>query len=164
MYDEQFMKRAIELSAEALTKPGTQPFGAVVVKDGKIVGEGLNHADAHFDPTSHGEVEAVRDACRNLKTLDLSGCELYTSCEPCAICVTTMTATGISKMYYAASLGQATALLAPLTPAERHPLDCDLLRSEAGATVHDRKMPAEQSLDSDAVAVLGQWVAKVKAS
>ena len=164
MYDERFMKRAIEISAEALTKPGTQPFGAVVVKDGKIVGEGLNHSNAHFDPTSHGEVEAVRDASRNLKTLALSGCELYTSCEPCAICVTTMTAAGISKMYYAASLGQANAVLGALTSAERHPLDCDLLRSEAGATVHERKMPAEQSLDGDAVTVLDRWVAKTKAS
>jgi tRNA(Arg) A34 adenosine deaminase TadA len=157
------MKRAIEISAEALMKPGTQPFGAVVVKDGKIVGEGLNHSNINFDPTSHGEVEAVRDACRNLKTLDLSGCELYTSCEPCAICVTTMTAAGIAKMYYAASLGQANALLDALSSEERHPLDCDLLRSEAGATVHDRKMPAEQSLDGEAVAVLGQWVSKTKA-
>ena len=82
MYDEKFMRRAIELSAQALDTPGTRPFGAVVVKDGKIVGEGLNQSAKNYDPTSHGEVEAVRDACRNLKTTDLSGAELYTSCEP----------------------------------------------------------------------------------
>ena len=86
MYDEKFMRRAIELSAQALEKPGARPYAAVIVKDGKIVGEGLNQSTGHFDPTSHGEVEAIRDACRNLKTLDLSGCDLYTSAEPCSMC------------------------------------------------------------------------------
>jgi len=85
MYDEKFMRRAIELAATALNIPGARPYGAVVVKDGRIVGEGLNEAAKKFDPTSHGEVEAVRDACRNLKTTDLTGCELYTSCEPCSV-------------------------------------------------------------------------------
>ena len=96
MYDEKFMRRAIELSAQALDTPGARPYGAVVVKDGKIVGEGLNQSAKNFDPTSHGEVEAVRDACRNLKTTDLSGAELYTSCEPCSVCVATMIMAGIS--------------------------------------------------------------------
>lgn len=164
MYQERFMKRAIELSAQALTMPGTEPFGAVVVKDGEIVGEGLNHSLAHFDPTSHGEVEAVRDACRKLKTVDLSGCELYTSCEPCAMCVTTMTIAGISKLYYASSMGQAGLAFASLTKAERHPIDPDLLCDEAAAPVDKRHMPAEQKLDAEAVAILDQWVAQKKAS
>ena len=164
MYQERFMKRAIELSAQALTMPGTEPFGAVVVKDGEIIGEGLNHSLAHFDPTSHGEVEAVRDACRNLKTVDLSGCELYTSCEPCAMCVTTMTIAGISKLYYASSMQQAGAAFLSLTKAERHPIDPELLRGEAAAPVDQRRMPAEQSLDAEAVAILDQWVAQKKAS
>ena len=90
MYDEKFMRRAIELSAQAIDTPGARPYGAVVVKDGKIVGEGLNQSAKNFDPTSHGEVEAIRDACRNLKTTDLSGTDLYTSCEPCSVCVATM--------------------------------------------------------------------------
>ena len=87
MYDEKFMRRAIELSTQALDEPGARPYGAVVVKDGRIVGEGLNQSAKNFDPTSHGEVEAIRDACRNLKTTDLSGADLYTSCEPCSVCV-----------------------------------------------------------------------------
>ena len=86
MYREEFMKRAIALSAQALQTPGTEPFAALVVKDGAVVGEGFNHSVAHFDPTSHGEIEAIRDACRKLQTVDLGGCELYTSCEPCALC------------------------------------------------------------------------------
>jgi tRNA(Arg) A34 adenosine deaminase TadA len=164
MYQERFMRRAIALSAQALDLPGTEPFGAVVVKDGEIVGEGLNHSLAHFDPTSHGEVEALRDACRNLKTVDLAGCELYTSCEPCAMCVTAMTIAGIAKLYYAASMEQAGTAFAALTPGERHPIDPALLREEAAAPVDNRQMPAEQSLDKEAVAILDQWAARKKGS
>ena len=65
-YRDEFMQRALALSAQALDTPGTEPFGAVVVKDGRIVGEGFNHSVAHWDPTSHGETEAIRDACRRL--------------------------------------------------------------------------------------------------
>src|SRR2546423_14621748 len=111
MYDENFMRRAIELSAQALEMPGARPYGAVVVKDGQISGEGLNPSAKNFDPTSHGEVEAVRDACRNLKTTDLSGAELYTSCEPCSVCVSTMIMAGIGRVYYGASLEQSTAVV-----------------------------------------------------
>ena len=111
MYDEKFMRRAIELSAQAIDTPGARPYGAVVVKDGKIVGEGLNQSAKNFDPTSHGEVEAVRDACRNLKTTDLSGTDLYTSCEPCSVCVATMLMAGVSRMYYGASLDQSGAVM-----------------------------------------------------
>jgi len=107
MYDEKFMRRAIELSAQALDEPGARPYGAVVVRDGKIVGEGLNQSAKNFDPTSHGEVEAIRDACRNLKTTDLSGADLYTSCEPCSVCVATMLMAGIARMYYGATLDQS---------------------------------------------------------
>ena len=87
MTDKDFMEHAIGLSRRALEESGAEPFGAVVVKDGAIVGEGLNRAAFLFDPTSHGEVEAIRDACRKLRCTDLSGCDLYTSCEPCALCV-----------------------------------------------------------------------------
>src|SRR3954468_13609495 len=99
MYDETFMRRALALSARALDTPGTEPFGAVVVKDGAIVGEGFNHSVAHFDPTSHGEIEAIRDACRKLETVSLAGCDLYTSCEPCALCAAAMHIAGIGRLY-----------------------------------------------------------------
>jgi guanine deaminase len=157
MYVEAFMKRAIELSQEALTRPGTEPFGAVVVKDGAIVGEGLNHSRAHFDPTSHGEVEAIRDACRRLECVDLSGCDLYTSCEPCAMCVATMEIAGIAKLYYAASMQQSRQAFASLTKEQRHPIDPERLRSEAGAPVHARLTPSEQHMDAEAVHILATW-------
>jgi guanine deaminase len=157
MYQEIFMKKAIELSAEALSKPGTEPFGAVIVRGDKIVGRGLNYSLAHFDPTSHGEVEAIRDACRRLQCVDLSECEIYTSCEPCALCVAAMGIAGIKQMYYAASLPQAGRAFAHLTPAERHPIDMDRLRIEAGATVDKRTTAATQNLDREATLVLEKW-------
>jgi tRNA(Arg) A34 adenosine deaminase TadA len=160
MKEEAPMRRAIELSALALHSPGTEPFGAVVVKDGRIVGEGFNHALAQFDPTSHGEVEAIRDACRNLRTLDLSGCELYTSCEPCALCVAAMEIAGIAKLYYAATLEQSDQAFAGLSPAQRRPIDVAVLRAQAGAALGERRMPAEQRLSSEALAVLKAWAAQ----
>jgi guanine deaminase len=157
MYRPEFMMRAIELSQEALTHPGTEPFGAVVVKDGRIVGEGWNHSLVNFDPTSHGEVEALRDACWKLQTVDLTSCELYTSCEPCALCVAAMQIVGIGRLYYAASLAQSGEAFEGLNPAQRHPIDVDVLRSECGSTIDARRMPAEQQMAPEAIAVLKAW-------
>jgi guanine deaminase len=158
MYDEKFMRRAIELSAQALDTPGARPYGAVIVKDGKIAGEGLNQSAKNFDPTSHGEVEAVRDACRNLKTTDLTGCDLYTSCEPCSVCVATMLMAGVSRMYYGATLGQSAAVV----PRPPLPPPTDLVRTQVGLPLAQRDMPAEQKLSGEAIAVLQAWVKKHK--
>jgi tRNA(Arg) A34 adenosine deaminase TadA len=157
MYDEKFMRRAIELSAQALGTPGARPYGAVVVKDGKIVGEGLNQSAKNYDPTSHGEVEAVRDACRNLKTTDLTGAELYTSCEPCSVCVATMIMAGIGQMYYGASLDQSAAVV----PRPPLPPPTTIVREQVGRPVGERSMlSAEAKLGDEAIAVLKSWVAK----
>jgi guanine deaminase len=155
MYDEQFMRRAIELAAQSLDQPGTRPYAAVIVKDGAIVGEGLNQAPKNFDPTSHGEVEAIRDACRKLKTTDLSGCDLYTSCEPCSMCVSTMIIAGLARMYYGAS-GEQSDRIFP-RPARLRP---DLVRAQLALPTAQRAMPAEQKLAADAVAVLEAWKKK----
>jgi tRNA(Arg) A34 adenosine deaminase TadA len=163
MYQQEFMQRALALSAQALTQPGTEPFGAVVVKDGAIVGEGFNHSVAHSDPTSHGEVEAIRDACRRLGTVDLSGCELYTSCEPCAMCAAAMHIAGIARLYYAASLAQSGQAFEGVTVEARHPIDVDALRAEAGAPLDERRLPAEQKLDGEAVRILAEWAATRRA-
>jgi tRNA(Arg) A34 adenosine deaminase TadA len=157
MYQEQFMKRAIALSAQALQTPGTEPFAALVVKDGAVVGEGFNHSVAHFDPTSHGEIEAIRDACRKLQTVDLGGCDLYTSCEPCALCVAAMRIAGIGQLYYAASLAQSGAVFEGVPAAARHPIDVEALRAEAGAPLERRQLPAEQRMADDAIQVLSDW-------
>ncbi|SAK69728.1 cytidine deaminase [Caballeronia arationis] len=159
MYDDKFMDRALALSAQALTKPGTEPFGAVVVRDGVVVGEGINHSVAHWDPTSHGETEAIRDACRRLETVDLSGCELYTSCEPCALCVAAMKICGIGKLYYGASLAQSGKAFANVSRTARRPIDIDELRDEAGGTLETRSQPSEQKRDAEAVRILEEWAA-----
>jgi tRNA(Arg) A34 adenosine deaminase TadA len=157
MYHDEFMDRALELSAQALTMPGTEPFGAVIVRDGVLVGEGFNHSVANWDPTSHGEIEAIRDACRRLETVDLSGCELYTSCEPCALCVAAMKICGIGKLYYGASLAQSGKAFADVPRAVRHPVDIDDLRREAGGTLESRAQASEQKRDAEAVRILEEW-------
>lgn len=157
MYDETFMKRALALSAQALTTPGSEPFGAVVVQDGRVVGEGFNHSVAHFDPTSHGEVEAIRDACRQLETLDLSDCDIYSSCEPCAMCVAAMHVAGIRRLFYAATLAQSGAAFEGVPVAARRPIDVQALRLAAGATLDEGLTPSEQHLAEDAMAVLQAW-------
>lgn len=158
--DRVFMERAIELSRCALSEPGTEPFGAVVVKDGVVIGEGLNRAKARFDPTSHGEVEAIRDACRKLQCTDLSGCDLYTSCEPCALCVAAMQIAGIRRLYYAASLEGSGRALDAVSPKVRPRIDAVDLRTEAGLSVEERRTPFAQMMEADAVAVLEAWAAK----
>jgi tRNA(Arg) A34 adenosine deaminase TadA len=142
-----FMRRAIEISRREMLEQGAAPFGAVVVKDGKIVGEGCNHVVNRHDPTSHGEVEAIRDAGRNLGTWDLSGCDLYTTCEPCEMCVAAMFWAGIDRLYYANTLADAEALGFDLQP----------LRDMVRADLHERALPAERLLASEARAVLDLW-------
>ncbi len=85
--DQKFMMRAVELARHGMESNDGGPFGCVVVKDGKIVGEGSNRVTSTNDPTAHAEVVAIRDACANLETFQLDGCAVYTSCEPCPMCL-----------------------------------------------------------------------------
>ena len=107
----KYMKIAIELAEESIKNHDGGPFGACIVKDGKIVGRGRNMVLKNNDPTAHAEVMAIRDACSNLGTYDLSGCELYTSCYPCPMCLSATIWANIKKVYYgntkedAASIG-----------------------------------------------------------
>jgi len=96
----EFMKQADALARENLITNNGGPFGAVVVKGGEIVGRGNNHVLANNDPTAHAEVMAIRDACKNLETYDLAGCELYTSCQPCPMCLSATIWANIKKVYY----------------------------------------------------------------
>ena len=96
----EYMKIAKELSEDNLKTNVGGPFGACVVKDGKIIGKGSNHVISNNDPTAHAEVMAIRDACNNLNSYDLSGCELYTSCYPCPMCLSAIIWSNIKKAYY----------------------------------------------------------------
>lgn len=96
----KYMKIANELAKENIITNNGGPFGAVIVKDGKIVGKGNNHVVLDNDPTAHGEMVAIRDACKNLNTFDLSGCDLYTSCYPCPMCLSASIWANIKTIYY----------------------------------------------------------------
>ena len=141
------MHRAIELSAIG-AKEGGQPFGAVVVKDEKIVGEGHSLVEQSFDPSAHGEVVAIREACKALNTWDLTGCELYTSCEPCAMCTSVIWLCNFSKIYYANSLQDAD---------KYHASSSDEMFRDVASHVEKRSIPAERLCADEALEVITWW-------
>ena len=97
----EFMDVAIDLSDDNFDKKYGGPFGACVVKDGKIIGKGINRVIKDNDPTAHAEIVAIRNACKSINSYDLSGCELYTSCYPCPMCLSAIIWSNIKKVYYA---------------------------------------------------------------
>lgn len=107
--DRQFMMRAVELARLAVETNSGGPFGCVVVKDGKIVGEGSNRVTTTNDPTAHAEVVAIRDACSNLGTFQLDGCTIYTSCEPCPMCLGAIYWSRPAGIFYAGTQTDAAA-------------------------------------------------------
>lgn len=157
---EAFMRRALEIARTSLHSPGALPYAAVIVKDDQIVGEGLNRALANSDPTSHGEVEAIRDACGKLGTTSLAGCDLYTTAEPCAMCVATMYLAGIARLYYASAAPESGAFMARL--ATRDPMlvrshTAADLRRQVGLPMEQRQMQATPLLSSEAHALFEEF-------
>ncbi|NLX25636.1 MAG: nucleoside deaminase [Lentisphaerae bacterium] len=106
-YSEKFLREAIRLSREKMEAGEGGPFGAVVVKDQKIIGRGWNRVTSANDPTAHAEVEAIRNACTELGTFSLEGCELYASCEPCPMCLAAIYWARIDALYFAATRNDA---------------------------------------------------------
>lgn len=100
MTKEELMRKAIELSIESVHNGGG-PFGAVIAREGEIIAEGSNGVTIYNDPTAHAEVTAIRKACEKLGTFDLTGCEIYTSCEPCPMCLGAIYWAHLDKIYYA---------------------------------------------------------------
>ena len=141
------MRRAIALAREKMLAGEGRPFGCVILLKGEIIGEGWNSMDQDHDPTAHGEVMAIRDACRRRKTLNLSGAELFTSCEPCPMCTSAIFLSGITKLYYAAA-AEDTALFGN---------DPSRLRREVGNPVAERSMASEQLLGEEGRALLVEW-------
>ncbi len=107
--DRQFIKMACHLASENIDKGGG-PFGAVIVKDGKVVATGCNQVTSNNDPTAHAEVSAIRQACSDAKNFKLDGCVIYTSCEPCPMCLAAIYWAGISKVFYANTQQNAAAI------------------------------------------------------
>ncbi len=137
--NEAFMRKAIELSIENV-KNGGGPFGAVIVRGDEIIATGVNRVTANNDPTAHAEVSAIRAACERLGTFNLEGCEIYTSCEPCPMCLGAIYWAHLDKMYYgntkhdAAEIGFDDSFIyeeIALTPEHRRLASCRLLGEEA---------------------------------
>ena len=147
MTDADFMRYAIELGRRKMEEIGAAPFAAVVVKDGQIVGEGCNTVLIDHDPTLHGEVAAIRDAGRRLGTFDLSGCDIYTSCEPCEMCVAAIWWARIARVFYANALADTA-----------HMMPIDGLTHDVSHPIGERSAPARQLLAAEAYAVIKGWV------
>ncbi len=149
---EKFMRRAIELARKTAVEDNAGgPFAAVVVRDGEIIGEGWNRVVAEHDPTWHGEVAAIRDACRRLGTHDLSGCDLYTSCEPCPMCYAAPWWARIRKIYYGATIEDARLY---------GDFDDSLIYDHLKLPYAERKLPGEEILRDEMVAVWKEFQAK----
>ena len=143
--DKKYMKRAIELSDLAV-KHGNYPFGAVVVKDGTIIAEGENCAVTENDPTGCGEMTALRNAGKALKSYDLTGCVVYASCEPCAMCVGAFFFANISGVFYGIPRAQATKYF-----------DTSKQFAEIAKPIEDRWIPATNLCAKEAFKVMDDW-------
>ncbi|MBN3035039.1 MAG: nucleoside deaminase [Bacteroidales bacterium] len=142
-----FMRHAIMLARENLATFHGGPFGAVIVKDGKIIGQGRNTVLQDKDPTAHAEVNAIRDACINLDTFHLEGCEIYSSCEPCPMCLGAIYWARIDRIWYAA--GREDAALAGFD-------DEDIYLEFEKPNSH-RQIPMEQIMKKEAMEIFRSW-------
>lgn len=149
MRNEDFMRQAIELAVENI-KNGGGPFGAVIVKDGVVVATGVNRVTANNDPTAHAEVCAIRAACTKLGAFDLSGCVIYTSCEPCPMCLGAIYWAHIDKIYYGANQLDAANV----------DFDDSFIYRELELTPDKRNKPVENILHDEAQAPFRAWQEK----
>ena len=141
-----FMMRAIELSIEsAKTKGG--PFGSVIVKDKKIIAEGSNQVTINNDPTAHGEIVAIRSACQKLNTFNLSGCDLYSSCEPCPMCLSAIYWSRIENVFYANTR----------IDAKKIDFDDSFIYSEINKDLENRKIKMYQMHRDEALEAFKIW-------
>ena len=136
---KEFMERAIELSINSVNTGGG-PFGCVVVKGDKIISEGSNKVTSTNDPTAHGEIVAIREACINLNNFSLNGCELYSNCEPCPMCLAAIYWARIDKIYYANTREDA----------QKIDFDDSFIYSEFHKNINERKIPMFQMMQKEA--------------
>jgi guanine deaminase len=148
----EFLRRAIALATANVVSGAGGPFAAVIVRDGQIVGEGVNTVTAGNDPTAHGEVNAIRAAAKALGTFVLSGCELYTSCEPCPMCLAAAYWARLDAVYYGACAADAA----------KAGFDDAFLYEEMRKSAAERKLPSTQLLGDEAWASFAAWMASPK--
>lgn len=149
MTSDELMRKAIGLAEENVDNGGG-PFGAVIARDGKIIATGVNRVTATHDPTAHAEVSVIRAACKELGTFDLSGCEIYTSCEPCPMCLGAIYWAHIDKMYY----GNDKA------DAKRIGFDDSFIYDEIALSPSERKLESKRILKEEAAMAFDMWTNK----
>lgn len=150
-YEKKFMHRAIELSRMALDRIDGGPFGCVIVKDGEIVGEGGNEVTRENDPTAHAEIVAIRKACKKLGDFQLTDCQIYTSCEPCPMCLGAIYWARPAVVYYANTKVDAAKV----------DFDDDFIYREIQIDPVERKIPMLHKPDKTALDVFSLWNEKV---
>jgi len=148
--NEKFMREAIRLSIQMMRCGQRGPFGAVVVRNGKIVGRGCNQVTSTNDPTAHAEIVAIRAACQRLKTFQLDDCDLYTSCEPCPMCLSAIYWARLRNVFYANTRQDAA----------RINFDDDLIYREVALPLRKRKLKLRQLLRKEALAAFAEWEQK----
>jgi guanine deaminase len=145
--EEKFMHEAIALSQKAVENNEGGPFGCIIVKDGKIIGKGSNKVLLNRDPTAHAEIIAIRDACNNLQSWQLDGCEVYTSCEPCPMCLGALYWARPSVVYYAGNR----------TDAANIGFDDSFIYDEANNAMHERTIPFKTIGRNEALKIFDLW-------
>ena len=148
--DLSLMHEAIRLSRAMMRRGKGGPFGALVVREGKIISRGWNEVTSANDPTAHAEVMAIRKACRRLKTFHLDDCELYTNCEPCPMCLSAIYWARLRRVFYANTRKDAA----------RIEFDDEFLYREVALPVSKRKLPMKQILRREALPVFDEWLRK----
>jgi guanine deaminase len=144
---EEFMRRAIALGIENVRTGQGGPFGAVVVKDGRVVAEGANRVTTTNDPTAHAEIVAIREACRVLGVFQLTGCDLYTTCEPCPMCLGAIYWARPARVFYACVAADAAAV----------GFDDAFIYEELKRPPEGRRMPMEQLLREESLEIFSLW-------
>ena len=150
MSEKKFMIEAVSAALKGLQNNEGGPFGCVIVKDGKIVGKGNNKVTSTNDPTAHGEVMAIRDACKNLNSFQLEGCELYTTCEPCPMCFGAIYWARIEKVYYGSTQVDAAEV----------GFDDQFIYDEIPLPYDERRIPFEQKFRDTALKPFKEWAEK----
>jgi len=147
MQHEEHMQRAIELSRAKMRAAGGGPFGAIIVLDGEIIGEGWNQVTSTNDPTAHAEIVAIRSACKHIGDFALEDAVMYTSCEPCPMCLAAIYWARIERVYYANSAADAADI----------GFDDEFLYEEMSRPMIERELEVERILAEEAILVFAEW-------
>ncbi|HEY2081690.1 MAG TPA: nucleoside deaminase [Verrucomicrobiae bacterium] len=148
--NKNFMREAIRLSIQMMRRGKGGPFGAIVVRGNKIVGRGCNQVTSGNDPTAHAEIVAIRDACQRLKTFKLDDCDIYTSCEPCPMCLSAIYWARLGNVYYGNTRKDAARIA----------FDDDEIYREVALPIHKRKLMMKPLLRNEALVAFKEWEKK----